>query len=236
MRAINGLEGNDYFPLALVPHLILFFTGEKQAIRFVLKKQVSDQFRTCLEAMGYCGAESRISITQVGDNWGQIDAIGDVRGGASDTHRLLVMAEDRATCGHVLELELSGDSADVGRLLGYPPCCVDAYADLAATAKAWPDALIAKSPHPLNVSLWCNRLASLWGGTCPTGELFPCSLQCPNAIRYGQRSDVLLRQHGFAPLAAEIRRQASHPIYLLNGEVVTHGEGLADAVRIPING
>lgn len=217
--AINVLQAERHFPLALVPHLILFFAGEKLALRLVLRNLIADSFRRYVEQLGYFSAEAPIAITQVGDQWGQVDRLPtDSATGA--THQILVISSDQATADRTLDLELFGESSDVGQLLGYPECCVAAYPKLAHEAQRWPETLMARSPEPLTVSMWCNRLASLWGGTCPTGELFPCSLECPNAIQYGQLADRVLREHGFTPLADEILRQACRPIFLLDGEVV----------------
>ena len=233
VSAITVLQTDTAFPLALLPHLILFFAGNKPALRLVLRNDIAASFQQCAHDLAYHCADAPIAITQVGDQWGQIDRTASGVA-APTTHRVLVMSADRKFSEHTLDLELYGESSEVGRILGYPECCVDAYPSLAQEAQRWPDALMARSHEPLTVSMWCNRLASLWGGTCSTGELFPCSLQCANAIRYGQQADTLLREHGFDLLAEEIRRQGSRSLYLLDGEVVAGKPTSADAREISI--
>jgi hypothetical protein len=221
------LEMCEVFPLALLPHLILFFAGSKPAIRLVLKNNIADSFQNCMRQLGYECMGAPISITQVGSHWGQLVPNGTI---ATTSHRILVASVDSKYAEYTLSLELHGESSEAGRLLGYPECCVDAYESLAREAQRWPDVLLARSPEPLTVSMWCNRLASLWGGTCPTGELFPCSLQCPHAISYGKLADKLLRENDCELLANEICRQSLHPIHLVDGEIVV-GSTVSDNAR-----
>ena len=220
LAAINAFDESEGFPLALMPHLIQFFCGEKAAVRLVLPDAIARGVDAVFSEMGYCGAMSPISITAIGEHWGQLEHAPDAGPWTGFTHQVLVFGETDEVVSQALAEELKGDSAVVGRLLGYPECCVDAYPALSQAASCWPAYLIERTSPPRTVSMWCNRLASLWGGTCPTGELFPCSLTCPNAVQYGQRADKLLRDHGFGPLAAEIRRQSSRRIFWLDGEVV----------------
>ena len=231
--AIHVLQAEKHFPLALVPHLILFFAGSKPALRLVLRTEIAESFRRCAKLWNYSCADAPIAITQVGEQWGQVDRV-PASSDAPPSHQILVISADQSLADRTLEMELFGESSDVGRQLGYPECCVAAYPRLAHDAPRWPDTLMARSPDPLTVSMWCNRLSSLWGGTCPTGELFPCSLQCPNAIRYGQLADSLLREHGFELLAEEIRKQASRPLFLLDGEVVAGRPSIVEAREIVI--
>lgn len=232
--AIHVLQAAEVFPLALMPHLILFFAGNKPAIRLVLRADIAGSFQQYADRIGYSCADAPISISQVGNQWGQIGRppAGPVM---PATNRILVVSPDHKFSEHILDLELFGESSEVGRILGYPDCCVEAYPHLALEAERWPDALMARSHPSLSVSMWCNRLASLWGGTCPTGELFPCSLQCANAIRYGKLADALLHEHGFVPLAEEIRKQGRRPIYYLDGEVVVGNRPSLGASEISIH-
>lgn len=231
--ALSVLQKDKFFPLALLPHLILFFAGDKPALRLVLRNDIAASFEQFAVNLEYRCAHAPVAISNVGEQWGQVDRT-RTDSEALATHRILVVSFDLKLSEHTLDQELYGESFEVGRILGYPECCVDAYPSLAREAQRWPDALMARSPDPTTVSMWCNRLASIWGGTCPTGELFPCSLRCPNAIHYGQLADTLLRRHGFAPLAEEICRQGSRPIYLLDGEVVAGKPASAGAREISI--
>ena len=231
--AIGILQANEIFPLALLPHLILFFAEQKRALRLVLSADLCASFQGFSEGWGYHCASADLLITQVGSHWGQIASV--ERDSREASHRVLVVSANRDLSRQVLQMELFGESRDVGQALGYPECCVRAYPSLAQDAEHWPNTIIERSHRPGHVSMWCNRLASLWGGTCPTGELFPCSLECDNAIEYGRLADRLLREHGFSLLADEICHQARRPIFLLDEEIVSGHPLGVDATEIVIH-
>lgn len=237
-HTINALQLEDKFPLSVVPHLILFFSGEKDAVRLVLRDHTLKQLRHELDGMGYASADAPIGIKQVGAHWGQVESPQSSNAARSlpTTHSVLVLSRYKSDALEVLNEELSGESMESGRRLGYPECCVAAYPALASRASDWPMALLSRACVPWSVSMWCNRLASQWGGACPTGELYPCNLQCPAAIQLGKRADFLLRQHGFAELADEICRQASRPLYLIDDEIVVGEIGQKKTQEIVIHG
>jgi hypothetical protein len=237
-HTINALQREDRFPLSVVPHLILFFTGEKKAVRLVLRDHTLKQLRHELDVMGYASADAPIDIRPIGAHWGQVESTKASKAAclSPPTHSVLVLSRHQSDALQILDEELSGESMDSGRHLGYPECCVAAYPGLASRASDWPMALLSRGSVPWSVSMWCNRLASLWGGACPTGELYPCNLQCSAAIQLGKRADFLLRQHGFEELAEEICRQASRPLYLLDDEIVVGEIGQRKALEIIIHG
>lgn len=237
-RTMGALLHEDRFPLSIVPHLVLFFSAEKAAVRLVVKDQTSRPLRAELDALGYASAEAPISIKQIGANWGQLEAVNPTAEGSmtSASHKIVVISQQETLAARILDEEMCGDSVESGRQLGYPECCVAAYPALAGCASDWPMAMLTRSNPAQTVSMWCNRLASLWGGTCPTGELFPCNLRCGAAIAVGKRADALLRIHGFTDLAEEICRQARRPLYLLDGEIVAGSGGHGTTQEIVIHG
>jgi hypothetical protein len=237
-HTINALQHEDRFPLSVVPHLILFFSGEKDAVRLVLRDHTLKQLHHELDGMGYASADTPIDIRPIGAHWGQVESTKASKAArlSPTTHSVLVLSRNQSDALRILDEELSGESMDSGRRLGYPECCVAAYPGLASRASDWPMALLSRASVPWSVSMWCNRLASLWGGACPTGELYPCNLECPAAIQLGKRADFLLRQHGFAEIAEEICRQASRPLYLLDDEIVVGDIGQRKAQEIVIHG
>lgn len=234
---INALQHEDRFPLSVLPHLILFFSGEKEAVRLVLRNHTMKRLCDELGDKGYASANTAIDIKQIGAHWGQIGSIESSQELSSlqTTHSLVVLSKHKTDALQILNEELSGESVESGRRLGYPECCIAAYPSLASYASDWPMAMLKNSSLPWSVSKWCNRLASLWGGACPTGELYPCSLQCSAAIQLGKRADFLLREHGFTEIANEICRQASRPLFLLDGEIVVADVAPEKALEIIIH-
>lgn len=236
-HTINALQHEGRFPLSVLPHLILFFSGEKDAVRLVLRDHTLKQLHHELDGMGYASADAPIDIRLVGAHWGQIESAQSTKTArpSPTAHSILVISRHKSDALQILDEELSGESMESGRRLGYPECCVAAYPAMASRAADWPVAMLSRASVPWSVSMWCNRLASLWGGACPTGELYPCNLQCPAAIQLGKRADSLLRRHGFAELADEICRQASRPLYLLDNEIVVGEIGQRVAQEIVIH-
>lgn len=234
LAAIDVLQRCEKFPLSVLPHLILFFSGDKPAARLVFEEPISSALQASMESLGHSCAVAPVYVSQVGSHWGQLGAYDDLSPEVEE-QRVLVLGTTEALAASVLEKELVGDSREAGAALGYPDCCVAAYPSLADRAEEWPTVMMARSARPISASQWCNRLASLWGGTCPTGELFPCDLHCADAIQIGKRADALLREHGFSLIADEILAQASRPIYLLDNEVVIAAGIVSGASEIEIH-
>lgn len=234
LAAMDVLQRCEKFPLSVLPHLILFFAGDKPAARLVLEEPISSALQASMEALGHSCAVASVYVSQVGSHWGKIGTHDDLRPEV-EVQRVLVLGTTRVLAASVLEKELAGDSREAGAALGYPACCVAAYPSLADRPEEWPAVLMARSAMPMSASQWCNRLASLWGGTCPTGELFPCDLHCAEAIQTGKRADALLREHGFSLIADEILAQASRPIHWLDNEVVIAAGTVSGASEIQIH-
>jgi hypothetical protein len=231
VSALSVLEMADVFPLALVPHLVAFFNGDKRATRLVLTEHVAESMVELFESLGYQTASTAIGLEYVGATWGELRPMS---GGSKSPSRLVVAAASAEDAKLVLNLELNGDSSDAGHALGYPACCVEAYPDLARARAGWGEKLLTRSSTRLTTSMWCNRLASLWGGTCSIGELFPCDLLCAHAIELGRRADQLLRTHGFDLLADEICSQSRRPIYFGNRQIFDDTANTSHAERIRI--
>ena len=80
--------------------------------------------------------------------------------------------------------------------------------------------------NPINngsANYFTNRFPITWGGISIIGELFPCSLSCPNAIKYSKtmHSDVI--NFGFNEIAKVMVEHALKPIYINeeNGSIST---------------
>jgi hypothetical protein len=114
---------------------------------------------------------------------------------ASQLVSLYASRDDGARRLHDLELSRREDAAAAGDLLGFPRCCIDAFAADAGRAREDQDALNDDA---------CHRLLATAG---PAGHpalnpladvellgFYPCHLHCPAAIAYATRSaDALAR-------------------------------------------
>ena len=68
-------------------------------------------------------------------------------------------------------------SPEVGLRLGYPPCCVAAYLEI-ARGRDWIVAMLDRTPHDQPGFVSCNRLARLFGEWAILPDYYPCSFVC----------------------------------------------------------
>ena len=109
------------------------------------------------------------------------------------------------------ENELNGEFRISGKYFNYPDCCINSYPAISSSQDKWANSLIENSgpgPYPC----WSNRLATGWGGACFSGELFPCSLHCQNAIAIGRKTYNCLLDIGFKKLSREFLQQSLNPL------------------------
>lgn len=215
---LGALGREEHFPLSVIPHLALFISGNKKACRLILGHSVVDALVQISTRYGFNCANTAVKTVNVGSHWNSF-VVDEIAQESAHKSKLFTISHERCVAEELLSLELSGEAKTVGQILGYPDCCIESYEETAGFGSSWYLNLISKTGIP-RVSPWCNRLASLWGGTCPTGELFPCSLTCQKAIHMGKQAHQSLSGQGFNLLADEILRQARQPIALTEGEIV----------------
>lgn len=68
-------------------------------------------------------------------------------------------------------------SHEIGRRLGYPPCCVTAYEEI-HRGHDWIAVMLQRSPAGEPGLMPCNRLARLFGEWALLPDYFPCSFSC----------------------------------------------------------
>ena len=226
--SIRVLQSQAVFPLSVMPHLALLLTGKKQVARFVLDSDVISKLCHSLASHGFASVRNPVAVQPHGNDWSQFEPT--EASTSSSAHEMVVLGRDLSLVRRVADLELNGEGWEVGRLLEYPDCCIEGYHELSQATSGWPEVMMQRSDDPFRINAWCNRFASLWGGVCPTGELFPCSLNCNKAVELGKDGDAALRELGLDGIADEILRQSKIDIYWYNGEVVC-GEPLDSVVQ-----
>lgn len=185
-------------------HLLPFLTGNRSACRLVLGHDAAVTLAADIRAAGQVASLKPLSRSLRGPDWFEF-----VRGDASSDDYLIVVSADRAIAEELVDAEFDGRFYDSGRLLEYPLCCIDAYSKLSEQSDYWPSYYLRQSNA---VSAWCNRLVYLWGDCCPTGELFPCSLNCSHAVELGKLHMDVLTNLGLGRLRKEICARATAPL------------------------
>ena len=137
--------------------------------------------------------------------------------------------------------ERTGDHVELGRLLGYPPCCTAFFAKHFPAARA-----NVSSALPLTLDLVLPALHHSQSGVSDQGHAYPscmnifirsfdrhlishapCSFHCPASAHQARLRSVLLEQH--APsLHAQIRELQGHAVLYAehSGPVLLDGEML----------
>ena len=225
---LKALQSEEKFPFSVLPHLALFLTKQKDALRLVISNKTAALLYPLVKISNLHFSHHPIQISTVSDTWSYFNESNlDV-----STHVIIVISRNKKISADILEEEIRGDYKKSGKMLGYPSCCISGYADLSNQASNWVNVLLKKSSN--RVSFWCNRTASMWGGSCPSGELFPCSLTCNHAINYGKKADKALRDLGVHKIADKIVEQSKIPIFINNGKIVLEEVNSAQCYKIEI--
>lgn len=157
------------------------------------------KLRTAAHTAGYVALDAPVEISVGANDWGTVSRARD----SKSRMCMVVVSRKARSAEDLLSHELDGQAEAAGRALGYPDCCVSRYAAFAASGDKWPVMLLEVSgAGPF--SFWANRLALAWGGAAPTGQLFPCKLNCRAAGTFGKSLNAALRSSGIGKLADSI--------------------------------
>lgn len=213
LRAIQ-LTGNERgLSVSGLIHLVPFLMGNRNACRLVLGTVEATLLARELKSNGRATILKPLERAKKGEDW-----LNFTLGSANSDYQMLVTSTNPQIAENVIDAEFSGNSRVSGKLLGYPLCCVTAYDEISDNHKYWPNFYLKQTNY---ISPWCNRFALLWGGCCPTGELFPCSLNCKQAIAMGKNNINELKRAGLGRLALMIWHQANEPLSLdSNGRII----------------
>lgn len=137
----------------------------------------------------------------------------------------LYISRDPAQAKRCAKLQAEGDPtanmAELGELLGYPGCCIRAFASQRDrsnnTANRYASFARTRAPGP-----WPFQLQNFWDTLTP---FFPCRYDCPAGYDYAQRSLEALEAHELGTLA-RLEGALAHPmLYFTHGVSLTLREG-----------
>lgn len=100
-------------------------------------------------------------------------------------------------------------SPEVGLRLGYPPCCVSAYSEI-ASGRDWVMVILKSTPRDRPGFVACNRLARLFGDWAVLPDYFPCSFACSASASWAadiMRSARAVGLGAYVDAAGEILRR-----------------------------
>lgn len=122
------------------------------------------------------------------------------------------VAHDRVLLEEAIEVEACGTALDAGRLLGYPLCCCEAYAQL-EEGEYWVTALATASPL-ISYPFWGNKYAYLLHGASLFPDYFPCNLGCEGTHHLARAFAEVGRSFGLSGLVASYELRMREPVVL----------------------
>jgi hypothetical protein len=148
---------------------------------------------------------------------------------ASTDSAAVVIARDAPAASEGQRIDDFADSSEIGRMLGYPDCCVEGYRRIEAGTE-W-TALLASQSHrvPSSLAAECNCLAGLFDHRSLHPDYFPCILGCAAAERFNRSLVDAGRACGLLREAADGRAAMCGPVAVLDGATVrlaSTGDGL----------
>ncbi len=116
------------------------------------------------------------------------------------------------------------ESSDVsfrafGKLYEFPPCCIEAYADIEG-GEEWITAYLRRSPIAVSGYSHGNRLAVLFDAATLIPDFFPCRIGCEATRELGKQYAQLLKEAGWDHLLATVERSLSSPILVRRGTLL----------------
>ena len=132
----------------------------------------------------------------------------------------VVIGRSRGDVERALEFENSNASfRSFGELYEYPPCCVEAYADLERGGE-WVSMYLGRSSLESQGSIYSNRLGVLFDGSTLLPDFFPCRIDCKSTDELGKRYESLLTRIGADEYLEQVRVSLSSPIMVRSGSLL----------------
>jgi hypothetical protein len=178
---LTWLTSTKNVPLSTMMDFALLLSGKKQNLRLVVPDKDVSFLENFCHQNSYYFSTAPLIIAPQGNTWNNIEKETSLDANKSEA-LLFVISKNKDECDKIIKHELNGESDIVGKLLGYPECCVKNYNKLSRTGALWTKYLLessGKGPYPL----YNNRYISALGGISPIGEIFPCSLHCKKSAQ-----------------------------------------------------
>ena len=205
--------GSSDLPTSLIPEICLFVSGHKPLLRFVCQQETRRNVKSFAVKFGLYIAEAKIYSHYEGTTWSSTRVALETSKVEDPIDYLVIISSQTGLAKSVIDWELEGVANLAGLALGYPECCVKAYQKVCKYTSRWGLYYFDRDgagPH----EPWANRLTIGWGGVSPIGELYPCSLRCPSAIRIGRLALSLLQEYKLIRLYDNIEKHANQNVFI----------------------
>ena len=223
LNSLNQLlslyRSSSQISLANLSEIILFTCGINPVLRFVVTSEFAIEIQNTLNDADLYFYSGNLYLSRKENGWTSISNKPINKNNDHEIETLLVMGYEESFVKDCYKNELNGEFHKSGKYFNYPECCITAYPVICSSEQNWANTILELSgdgPYPC----WSNRLATGWGGTCFTGELFPCNLHCEYANEIGKLTYSNLNKLGLKRLAEEFLQQSlSSVIVHKNGKI-----------------
>ena len=206
-------------PISVIPEILLFFYSDKKIIRIVVSENSTKLgVEKFVKEMNLFIISNSIYVEELGNTWATIHNQKTQK--KYKTNFLITIGKSEKETEKAHSLELTGETLKIGELLNYPACCVSAYPEISNYFDKWPLYYLSQDGQGRH-SNFANRLAIARGGISPIGEMYPCSLECQNAISIGRKVYEIANKIGMKKLSEKILFYSKETISISDKGIVS---------------
>lgn len=195
--------------------LLAVKAGLKSVQRIERRAAVGRRLATSLRREGFYCIEAAFHLVtdhrnNLGDTFVRTE-LGQAQG-LQRTAFYIALLKEASTAAKLARVEAtSPGSPEVGRLLGYPECCVEAYEQIHSSGN-WVISMLRRTPIEAPVFSACNRLARLFGDWALLPDYYPCSFACVKTASWSSEIVREASREGLANYIGTSRLQLLRPI------------------------
>ncbi len=208
--------------LAVFPEFISFLKGRKKIIRIVIDNSNNPFDFELFKNFGFFVKETTLFSSLEKNSFGSlVSSIDKIERNQYTEVKMYSISRSFKELDDFEYAEVYGDILKAGAYLGYPKCCINNIEKINSLNSKWATFYLNQFLEIKFANHFTNRFPITWGGISIIGELFPCSLTCPNAIEYSQNMLSDVKKLGFSKLSDIMMDHSHRPVYINkeNGEI-----------------
>jgi hypothetical protein len=200
---------------------LALLSGHKAVMRLSVHSESEPILRVTLESLGLvCIRSDYRQKTSFSSNLGDsyTEAVPFEIGG--DLPYTMMISQKGHFAEKAIEMEdRAFDFKGLGRLLGYPECCIHSYEHI-EEGNDWLKVYLSNTPLQFHYDHRNNKLSYLFSGMTLFFDYFPCSLTCRSTMEISDTMVKILESFGISEIAASIRSEMLTPVLILEGLLI----------------
>jgi len=200
---------------------IALLENKKKVMRLVVDNTSFQNIASTMEKLGLAVVRSGLGLktsfrTDLGDVYTEFTDLDDPEA----KEFMIMVAADADVAKYAVGLEDKGNTpGKLGKLLGYPDCCVSVYEKISEQLD-WLTIFLTNTPHRHVYSYGANRMSYLFGEKSLFFDYFPCGLTCMETCNLSFRMTSILEKYRMIDLMREIKRDMQTPILIRKGIII----------------